>query len=466
MKILLFSITPLFPTFDMGGAQKHLRLIATHLAELGHDVTVVCTRRDDTPDPFQWHARARVLPILRYRQPFPMPYDTPAYNLANIVQDVGDLLAQADRFYMHDGEFLFPFTYSATPTVVGLRDNVYPETILGSFHFQGHRLIVISEYARRFFMDTVGRFFPELPDRLRVIRNGIDWARFQPTDYTHLLKTIPVDPTQHAIVLHPHRPEASKGMIQTIQAAELLVKQHKITNLRVLVPRWLNTEHDPGVSAFYAQMDAEIDTRGLSEHFVFHEWISVADLPAYFSMGALSFSLGHFAESFGNAVYESMGCGTPTVVARISTHRELMPDDLIDKVDYGDIEGAAALAADIIRTGRRTSDEALAYLRANFDTRAQLDAFADTILNAQIAAPMRYVQQSLTEHTRYQLPVWCYPSPTRGIYHDYRVSYLRDAVLLDRLRDHPNGFTRAQAGVDAALFESWYREGYLVPVSG
>ncbi len=72
-------------------------------------------------------------------------------------------MQQADRFYIHDGEFVFPYVYHDKPTVVGLRDNVYPETIQGAFHFKGHTLIVISEYARQFFLQTVGRFFPELP---------------------------------------------------------------------------------------------------------------------------------------------------------------------------------------------------------------------------------------------------------------------------------------------------------------
>jgi hypothetical protein len=87
-------------------------------------------------------------------------------------------MQRADRFYIHDGEFVFPYVYRGKPTVVGLRDNVYPETIQGAFHFEGHRLIVISEYARQFFLQTVGRFFPELPERLKVIRNSIDWEQF------------------------------------------------------------------------------------------------------------------------------------------------------------------------------------------------------------------------------------------------------------------------------------------------
>jgi hypothetical protein len=54
-------------------------------------------------------------------------------------------------------------------------------------------------------------------------------------------------------------------------------------------------------------------------------------------------------ESFGNTPYESLGCGTPAVVARVSTHRELLPDHLLDKVHFGDVETAASLTAAIIK---------------------------------------------------------------------------------------------------------------------
>jgi glycosyltransferase involved in cell wall biosynthesis len=467
MKILMFSITPLFPDHDMGGGQKHLRTITMHLARQGHEITLLCTRREDTKEPFRWHENALVLPILRFRQPFPAPYDTPAYNIAAIMQDVGEHMEKADRFYIHDGEFVFPYAYRGTPTVVGLRDNVYPETIQGAFHFEGHTLIVISEYARQFFLQTVGRFFPELPGRMKVIRNSIDWTRFQPTKPRRIRELIPeVDPARHAIVLHPHRPEDSKGIWQTIEVADRLVHQSGFANLRVLVPRWLGLQYDPGVQDLYNRVEAEIGRRGLGEHFIFHPWIPVDLLPEYYSFGQVTLALGHFVESFGNAVYESLGCGTPVVVARISSHRELLPENLIDKVDFGDHDTAAQITADILRTGRRTSAETMAYLHTNFRVEDQLNGYAETILNATTVQPMQYRFAPLDDSTRWRLPIWCYRAGDKGIYHDYLVSYLQDAALNALLDVFPGGFTFADAEAKGAAREqvlAWYRDGYLVP---
>lgn len=471
MRIVMFSITPLFPDHDMGGGQKHLRRIAMHLAELGHQITILCTRREDTKIPFQWHENIRVLPMLRFKQPFPAPYDTPAYNIAAIIQDVAEYIQAADRFYIHDGEFVFPYVYRNVPTVVSLRDNVYPETIQGAFHFAAHKLIVISEYARQFFLHTVGRFFPELPAHMTVIRNSIDWTMFRPVEPTQAIRDLVqgVNPDEHAIVLHPHRPEPSKGLPQTIEVADRLVKQHGITNLRVCVPQWLGMEYDPEVKKFYEKMRGEIAARGLTEHFVFHDWVPVNLLPGYFSYGGVTLALGSFVESFGNAVYESLGCGTPTVVARISSHREILPEALIDKVDFNDHVTAAAKAAHILQTKKRTPSATMEYLHLNYRIENQLSRYAETILNARVAQPMKFEVRPITPQTRYMLAPWCYLAAApdgepRGIYHDYLSAYYHDDTLIEILNAFPRGFTGLDAAardISAETLEGWLRDGYI-----
>ncbi|MEM6527844.1 MAG: glycosyltransferase, partial [Chloroflexota bacterium] len=129
MNITAFSMTPLFEDRVMGGAQKQLYVVIMHLAEQGHNITVLCTRRDpDATEAFQWHENARVLPIFRFKQPYPEPYATPIYNIASAIQDIGEHLAEADVFYSHDGGFIFPYIYQTVPTVVSLRSVLFAET--------------------------------------------------------------------------------------------------------------------------------------------------------------------------------------------------------------------------------------------------------------------------------------------------------------------------------------------------
>lgn len=467
MRIVMFSINPLFQGTVMGGAPKHLQNIAVHMGELGHDVTVLCTCAPNSEGEFRWHERVRVKPILPFKQPFPQPYAVTGYALSAIVQIVADHLRDADRFYMHDGEFLFPYVSAHVPTVVSLRDNVYPETLHGGFLFQGDKLILISEFSRHFFLATAGRFFPELADRVVVIPNGLDWSRFEPTVPDEILQYVPVDPAHDTIILHPHRPEESKGILQTIEVIDLLVNRYGLPNIKTLIPRWLDIQTTSELREFYAHVEGEIEKRGLRDHIVLHDWIPQRLMPEYYSLGAVTLSLGHFPESFGNSVYESLGCGTPSIAARISTHRELLPDALLDKVDFGDAEGAARIAAEIIQNKRRTSAETLVYLQTHYGIERQLSAYAEVILNAKVVSPLVYEPFYLDSESRYTLAPWCYISPERGIYHDFRADYMAPSPLYDLLVGHPDGITRAdaeRAGIDQVMFQRWYDQGYLIPL--
>ncbi|MEO1290101.1 MAG: glycosyltransferase family 4 protein [Chloroflexota bacterium] len=462
MKITVFSIVPLFPDYDMGGAQKHLRYIANFLGERGHTVTVLSTQRHDSTASFNWHPNVTVHPILQFKQPFPAPYDTGAHNLANIIQDVVEHLQDADRFYIHDGEMLFPYVYQDIPTVVGLRDNVYPETIMGGYLFRGDSLIVISEYSRRFVEATMGRFFPDLDRRLKRINNGLDWDFFQPTPPNRIHDIIPREISDnYKIILQPHRPEDSKGIWQVIDMVEKLAQ--KRDDFRVLFPRWLGLKEDDGVQEFYFNVSKTCEERGISEYFMSHDWIPYQLLPEYYSLGDVTLSLGWFVESFGNAVYESLGCGTPSIVARIATHRELLPESLIDKVDFGDAETAAEIVDDILSTGRGTSDDTLDYLKTQYNFRDQLLDYAETIEGAQVAPSMDFQPQVIKSETEFVLAPWCYVTGDH-IYHDFKADYREDLPLIALLETKLTPDKAMQYEVSGERFEAWYREGYIVPV--
>ncbi len=461
-------MTPLFEHKTMGGAQKQLRKVVVHLAKQGHKVTLVCTRRDPAAvEPFQWHENALFVPVFRFKQPFPEPYAVPIHDIAHAVQRMGDYLRDADVFYNHDGGFLLPYVSAGVPTVYSLRSIIFSETLVSGYLFQGDDLIVISEHQRDSLLNTVGRFFPGLAARTHTIYNGLDFDEFKPTSTDAIRTYIPnVDPAQHAIALFPHRPEGDKGIREVIEAARLLVHTHNIDNLRVLVPQWIDVSYDPVVQAFYAGLNASIDEYGLREHFVFHEWVPEGLIPAYYSLGGVTFGIGRYVETFGNVPYESLACGTPSIVARVGPARELLPEDLIDKVDYGDIEGAAEIAARVLKSGARTSAQTLDYLKAHFQQDDMVQAYADVILNAAGRGPMPYQHTPLTDDTRFVLAPWCYLAPQPGrMYHDFRAEWQTNTPLWTRLQDAP------EQGVCAADFAAGevmrlYTDGWLVPLPG
>ena len=448
----------------MGGAPKHLQQIALHMGRKGHDVTVLCTKSEANPGSFYWHPHVEVRAVLPFKQPFPEPYAVAAYELGQIVDIVATYLKTADRFYMHDGEFLFPYVYRNIPTVVSLRDNLYPETILGGYLFAAHRLILISQYSRNYYLATVGSFFPEFSERARVIYNGLDWQRFTQTDTNEIRNFLGLTADERPIVLHPHRPERSKGLMQTIAVADLLVHQYGFSKLLVLAPKWHELQTSTDLLAIYEVVKNEVRDRDLEQNFLFHDWVPQDLMPQYYSLGNVTFSLGSFPESFGNAVYESLGCGTLAVVSRISTHRELVPDELLRKVDYGDIDGAARVAADIIQNNLSTPPELLDYLHSNYSLERQMSAYENLILNAEIAEPMTFVARDSQTDNRFKLAPWCYISDQSGVYHDFRAGYVRDDRFIQLVKSFPNGFTadEAQAYLSADFFTNMRNDGYLV----
>ncbi len=459
----MFSINPLFPEKVNGGSPKHLQAVAVHLGELGHEVTILSTRRADSQQAFRWHPRVEVRPELQFKQPFPEPYAIPYYAYAQNLGLLGEQLRLADRFYIHDGELLFPELYAQVPTVVSLRDNVYAETMIGAFLFRGDAMIAISEYSRQLYLATAGRYWAGAQARVRTIENGIDWSRFKPVQPAEeLLHWLGFRPSGGPVLLHPHRPEPFKGIWQTIAVTERLVKRYGMTDLKVLVPRWFDADLCARIDGFYGEMLAAIEAKGLSGHFHFHPWVPHRLMPDYYSLGDLMLTLGPGVETFGNAVYESLGCGTPVIVSRVGPHRTLLPEGMIQRVHYDDNDTAAARAAEILRQGRGVAPQTRAYLHRRFGLARQLDAYAETILGAQKQAPMRYRDFRPGADTRYRLAPWCYQREDGEFYHDIRA----ERLAAPRLAELLSGAGSFRGGrIDAVRLRAWCDQGLVVPTT-
>ncbi len=466
MKILMSSINPLFADQVIGGSTKHLQKAAIYLGELGHEVTILSTQRPDSREPFRWHENVLIKPLMRFKQPFPQPYEIPAYQMAQNVQTVFDHLAEADRFYVHDGEWLFTHSHTYVPTTISLRDNVYPETMLGMFLFQGDVMVPISGYSERVIRATAGRFYPDLGGRLQTVPNALDWEKFRPKEPDlEIFDYIPIDPGQHTILLHPHRPEPSKGLLDTVKVVDRLVHYYGVSDVLTLVPNWFDADVSPDVKEYLERVRQQIHDRGLTTHFHFHKWLPQRLMPDYFNLGQVMLSLGHFVEAFGNTVYESLGCGTMSIAARIATHRDLVPDHLLDKVHHGDTNAAADIAYRIIKDKETTSSETMRYLHESYSVERQMKGYADAILKAVKRPAMRFQPSPVTAESQFVLSPWCYVWE-ENLYHDFDARHASLPSLVQLLENEPAGFTMRQAadqGVEQETLLEWYQRGYIVP---
>jgi len=466
LKIVCFSINPIFSNQVTGGASKHFMNICQTLEQHGHEVIVLCAQADANHKPFTFGRNIQVKPELPFHIPFPQPYQLPPGDLALICEMVAQELKTADRFYMHDGELLLPFLYQRVPTVSSFRDNYYPESILGTFLTQADAIIAVSDFSAEVIKASAGRVIPELKKRIHTIPNGIDTQLYHAVDPTLVFHRYALNPSIHQIILHPHRPEAGKGLMQTILVVEKLVKTYGFTHVRVLVPQWLGEMNGQLESEFHTQISAELQSRGLEEHFIFHPWLSQKEMPAYYSAARLTLCLGNQVEAFGNVAYESLACGTPSIVAKVGVHRSQLPDMLIDKVEYGDVDAAAQIAATILREHTRVRGERLEQILKYFSLEHQLEAYAQIITQAEILPKMEEKTLEISLETRFQLAPWCYLS-SRGIFHDYHANYYRIPELESWLSEINTVRFTEKRGHSISWDEmlQWYRMGIIVPLT-
>ena len=461
-RIAVFSMNPLFPNFALGGGQVQLKKVALHLGELGHRLTILSTRHAESTEPFSWHENVHIQPILRFKQPFPEPYFTPLYHIANAMRAVGDAIANADFHYSHDGGLIFPYVYRDKPTIISMRSIIFPETLQSALLFQGDEWILPSEHTRASYAAVVSQFSPEVETRMHAIHNGFDWRKFRYTEPNAIFDVIPKTIAERPILLFPHRPDPNKGIYEVIKVARKLVYDYGWTDLRVLVPRGVDAETEPGNRAYYQQLQEEIGSTGLTDNFYFHDWINEDLIAEYYSIADVTMCIGNCVETFGNTPFESLGCGTPPILSRVSTYRDLFSDEHVDRVDYGDIDGAAERAHNILSEKRRTSPATLHYLKSEFSLETMVTRYADVILKSRKKPALSYRLPKLSQNTLYRKAPWCYLSERFGIYHDFRASYNEDSLLVSTLRANPDGF--AGKRVDSATLHDWLDNGYVVPV--
>ncbi len=466
MKIVMFSINPIFPDKVTGGASKHLYHIARHLGGLGHKVEILCAIPQKESSPFIWSENVQVFPDLPFNIPFPQPYNISGPDLAFILHRLSEALKDADRFYIHDGEFLIPDVYQSIPTVASFRDNIYPESVMGTFIGKADDVICVSEFSAAVIESTAGQLFPDLKNRIHQVNNGIDFDQFKPVDPKHLTNKLGIDMEEEKVLLHPHRPEAGKGLPETIMVVDRLVHQHGLSNIKVLIPEWIDSMISAGDSKFYNAMMHLMQDLEVQDHFQFIPWLPIERMPELYSLGEVTLCLGNIVEAFGNVAYESMACGTPSIVARVGVHRTMMPDDLMSKVNFGDIESAVEEILYILKGHNIVSEKALDYLQEKMDINYQVRAYADIILSCQKRDRLRFAQPIRSDDQAYKLAPWCFLDGDR-LYHDFRDSYENAAQLAELLSDMDSisRQTSKEVGVSDETWQKWIDHAWIVPIS-
>lgn len=471
MRIVVFSMGPLFPDVIHGGSQKTLQAVLRYLGAEGHDCSVLCTQRDDNAIPFNICPNVQVKPILRFKQTYPEPYYTAVYNLRDAVLDLRREIESADAFYIHDSELLFHFLYDDVPTVVGLQDFVYPDTLAGVFGFRRDRLVLPSNYVKA----CVETIFSEIRiidgNSLIVAPNGFDLDHMYPSGPAHLPQWLGLT-GEEVLLLYPHRPDPRKGLmnaIEAVAACRTYLPSWMGSKLRLAIPRWLDSNIVPESDHIYQRLYADATQRaldlGVPDLLLLHPWLPAAWMPHYYSMGRATLCIGCFIESFGNASVESELCGTPAIVSQVGAQRSVLPDDLVYKVSFGDIDAAAQRLAEAILKPSSRSAEVRDYVHRNYSMPGMVEGYASAILTAKRSPPATELPpQRISMDDMIAIPPWCSFCDS-GYYNDYAYGYSQSRVLLEFLQaatlPRPLG-QLLKCGVTQEQIVNWIAQGYLV----
>jgi glycosyltransferase involved in cell wall biosynthesis len=472
-RIVIFSMAPMFPDLVHGGSQKTLTSVLEELSARGHKCVVLCTRRLDNFRKFTPFPNVRVSPTLRFKPTYPEPYYTAPFHLASVLDQLALHLKNADVLYVHDSELLFSKVAERVPSVWGVQDLVYPDTLAGVFAFRGDHLIVPSSYLKSCLLNTFGRSAPRASTVISLIPNGFDTAsRKVSRNQREALKRRLGVPRSCTAILYPHRPDPRKGLVEClkiIKAAQPALPASLRESIRLLVPVWIDSRiagdstHD--YQTLYTQARRFAEELGLGDVLHFHPWLRPHDMPIYYSIGHVTLCVGNFVESFGNVSIESQLAGTPAIVSRVGAQRSVLPEALTWKCDYGATEEAAEALARLLIDSTRVPSEFRAYVREAYSERKMKAGYADAIERADRCDEVAVVPRSSKLKREVKVPPWC-AVLRKGYYNDYSYDYISDAKLLTvakRAAEAPLELAQVMTDFNIARTElrRWVDDGHL-----
>jgi glycosyltransferase involved in cell wall biosynthesis len=183
-----------------------------------------------------------------------------------------------------------------------------------------HKIIAVSRFTRHEIQETL-RVDAE---RITVVPNGLDHARFRPAagGAAEIIRA-----------LH-HLPEAFYlfvGPCSRKKNLRLIVDAYKLARGASVVDFPVAVAGDMRRSALYAELLGEVRKPELADRFVILGNVPDAELPSLYA-ASRAFIYPSLYEGFGLPVLEAMACGTPVVAA--------------DSSALPDVAGGAALLVD------------------------------------------------------------------------------------------------------------------------
>lgn len=408
MQIFVYSYFPPLATHQAGGVQRLTHDLIVGFVKSGARVTVLCPEHDGG-DLLDLGADLRVLPVLKEVDRRPLyPYEY-QHNL----QYLSLALEGADVIWTIDRRF--PLEVSQ-PVVLSLNNFSYGTEMDSLFSFSWDTLVVPSDYLLRGSQAVVGEEFWEgSPPVISLIPYGIDTSFFRRSDPSALCANLGI-PVIDSYIVFPHRPDLYKGFHTALRVLSRLNTNG--SRYKLLIPSNPQSVRTVRLSeqSLINSVRENAEHLGIQDDIIFHEWIPLDQLPAYYSLAKWCLSLSLLPEGFGLTPIEAVSCGTPVISTESGAQGELLPPGHgVEYVGFGEVD-------EILRVLERgVSDSAVDRGRDFVSSNYQLDRFVTDYL--ECFASTRKVTSRYNPNPRIteKLSPWCRAVSDSSIWHDYEM---------------------------------------------
>ena len=226
------------------------------------------------------------------------------------------------------------------------------------------------------------------PDRIRVIPNGVDVARFRPGERQQARHALGLPPNAK-IILTVAGIYEEKGQHLVLETLPSLARRHPEL-LYVMV----GTPRSPG---HQRRLEARARRLGVLPMIRFAGTVPHEALPRWFHAADV-FCLATATEGWANVLLESLGCGIPVVTTDVGGNREIIREDALGRLlPWNDV---VALREGLLDALERAWDPGLLVAHAERHSwestaLAVVDEFKTIIATSTVAADQRAAAPSL-----------------------------------------------------------------------
>ncbi len=418
MRVLAVSVAPLFKGLVHGGSQRVLTAVVAALAEAGHEVRVLCSRRPENKGGFTLIRGVRVEPSLRLSGTFPSPYEVAPYRLTETASALQVAAQWADRTYLHADAIFMRDILAGRPVIRSLHDFLYEEALLSAFTLPASLTIVPSDYLRRCIEASVRQNGSRTLGPVRVIPNGVEVPERPPRPVA------PAGATPRSsgdiVLLYPHRPDIRKGIREALQVTAELKRRRPRARVRLLVAAHVDEGIEGAPKDYRAQVEVAAQEFGAERSVEFHAWLPEVRMGSLYAFGDVTLCIGRFIESFGLVPVESVVAGTPAVCTRVGALRELEGLPGLRHIPFGDI-AAATDAVESCVDIQFNRMEAAREVNKRFSLAGMKQAYVEAI-TGPLHRPSPAASKPVISHDLFELAPWCHVDGNR-IYNDYEYGY-------------------------------------------